>query len=932
MTLRLIINAILTSINNTNVAVQVICDDLLYCAGLFIAIWYAEYWKTDHKGQVMDENPTDKTKEPNKVEDEERQHTDTLFLPIFTMSYSRKDINRLTISTKKPTKTSRYARYDPEKEPLKAYLRIRYQPITEEPYLQVIDDCEVEMTPPEDAHVTRHRYKSSYRFTKIFQNPVDQPTFFDETTKDLVKDVLDGYNALIFAYGVTNSGKTYTIMGKEQEEGILPRTLNAIFNSIQGHESRAMIKPVMHSLLEPYINADDENRQILDLDKEDKMMYDITEDRVLDVDPNYEYGIWVSYIEVYNEQIYDLLDPATTTSHTKRRQLQLKYEHKSGHKYVSNANRIRVKSVQEAYSVLRFGQKNKQVFSTLMNQTSSRSHSIFTVHVIRSAVNKENEMNENWATLSKLSIIDLAGSERYRNTSSTGQRLKEAGNINKSLMVLGQCMETLRSNQLRVDQGKTPAIVPFRHSKLTELFKSTFEGDGKAVIIVNVNPYDTGFDENNHVMKFSAVARDVTVRNQIQPKLDLSASPAKRARHHTDVSAMGMHDGYYLERDGSVENMLSQLNRIKEKWINTRDKMNYIEMDIRQQVTTEMENEIKKYSDLYMEALKREHDLRDIQLKYIGELDIKAGTDMADKSSLLNNLHDNQKKVLDELMGVKNKLDEFERLKQSWPRKMAELDAKHMNYSRQILAEIQDTKMSESLDDCSLGGKGHDSDGDTTPGVNEEEYSRFLNLRKRLRRSIFKKEELCEDADAIMKQVEQFDGVTFQLAKETKMGKLLKLIAQEEFEKDPYEIRNRAIKLFKRYAQLVNHQNISSTLSPNLSDNLDSSISNPSDFTHMTPDIQECSEQMKLENRKLKYQIMSLMDDKQRLEDAIEGLVEYIKEQDEAENVPVDSIEKERESSMSVTYDLSNPPSVIDDEDRSCESVDMPKSSTKKRR
>ncbi|OAD81358.1 hypothetical protein PHYBLDRAFT_3763, partial [Phycomyces blakesleeanus NRRL 1555(-)] len=265
----------------------------------------------------------------------------------------------------------------------------------------------------------------------------------------LISDLLHGENALVFAYGVTNSGKTYSIMGTPQDPGLLPRTLDVIFNSVK-------------------------------------------------LDDKFEYGIWVSFAEIYTEKIYDLLVPPDRQ--LKRRALSLKYEFRSGHKYISGLKEVKVQSIEEAYVILREGQRNRAVFSTIMNQTSSRSHSVFTIRIVR---------DPSYVTVSKMSIVDLAGSERHRNTFNSGQRLKEAGNINKSLMVLGQCMETLRFNQLKAAMGKRQAVVPFRHSKLTELFKSSFEGDGKAVMVVNVNPFDTGFDENSHVMKFAAVAKDV---------------------------------------------------------------------------------------------------------------------------------------------------------------------------------------------------------------------------------------------------------------------------------------------------------------------------------------------------------------------------------------------------------------------------------------
>lgn len=107
---------------------------------------------------------------------------------------------------------------------------------------------------------------------------------------------------------------------------------------------------------------------------------------IIDIDTNFEYGIWVSFIEVYNEQVYDLLD---TVNKSKRNQLHLKYEQQSGNKYVAEMNMIRVKTFEEAYGVMKLGQQNRQVFSTLMNQTSSRSHSIFTIHVVKCPIMEE---------------------------------------------------------------------------------------------------------------------------------------------------------------------------------------------------------------------------------------------------------------------------------------------------------------------------------------------------------------------------------------------------------------------------------------------------------------------------------------------------------------------------------------------------------------
>lgn len=125
------------------------------------------------------------------------------------------------------------------------------------------------------------------------------------------------------------------------------------------------------------------------------------------------------------------------------------------------------------------------MFGTLANRESSRSHGIFTIKVVR--IHNGAPEDPDSAQVSRLAIVDLAGSERNKNTHTTGDRLKEAGNINKSLMVLGQCLEVLRSNQQKlaapsaVGVKKRIAVVPFRHSKLTEIFQNFFVGDGRAV-------------------------------------------------------------------------------------------------------------------------------------------------------------------------------------------------------------------------------------------------------------------------------------------------------------------------------------------------------------------------------------------------------------------------------------------------------------------
>lgn len=318
-----------------------------------------------------------------------------------------------------------------------------------------------------------------------------------------------------------------------------------------------------------------------------------TDSTSIKVDKNYEYSIWISYAEVYNDKVYDLLTsgssdsegtstcptprgsnglprsetakrlPRPTSTSTwsslaslasapsssdilliKRKALPLKNDPESGGKYVAGLKCVRVRTAEDAKRVFRTGNINRRVFGTLTNAVSSRSHGIFTLRAVRVHRGDPSDVS-----VSRLSIVDLAGSERTKNSHTTGERLKEAGNINKSLMILGQCMEAMRSNQRRLaatlaapgrggldlnnpSAGVKLTIIPFRHCKLTELFQDFFAGEqeGRAVMIVNVNPYDTGFDENSHVMRFAALAREVTTAPSTVPKASVRQTPTPTGR------------------------------------------------------------------------------------------------------------------------------------------------------------------------------------------------------------------------------------------------------------------------------------------------------------------------------------------------------------------------------------------------------------------
>lgn len=452
-----------------------------------------------------------------------------------------------------------------------------------------------------------------------------QSEFFRETTLPLVKDLLDGKNSLVFTYGVTNSGKTYTVQGNSHKggAGILPRAIDVIFNSTRGLECRRAIRPVGLTGVQPGVS--DPHSSLLRETPGAKhaphagplrAAFPDTDETRVPVDGHYRYSVWVSYVEVYNEKLYDLLDTSAAPASSDalehadaaqaRRPLALKSEVESGGKYVGGLKEIKVSSIEEAKELLRRGKNSRTVYGTMANHVSSRSHSVFTIKVIRehTGVQLEDRDVAGLARkyfISRLSIVDLAGSERVANTDVCyGPRLKEAGNINMSLMCLGQCLETMRKNQRRAGlwvhsgateerraaqpghakPGRRQSIIPFRHSKLTGLFQSFFTGDGKVVMIVNVNPCLTGFEENANVLRFSAMAKDVGIHvnqaaKQYTLAVDDAASDTSQGTALDAGSVIGSDDDDDEENDDFVRMLIEENERLRARvrWAHVRSLM-----------------------------------------------------------------------------------------------------------------------------------------------------------------------------------------------------------------------------------------------------------------------------------------------------------------------------------------------------------------------
>ncbi|XP_054428805.1 kinesin-like protein KIF20B [Pteronotus mesoamericanus] len=387
-----------------------------------------------------------------------------------------------------------------------------------------------------------------FSFSKVFGPETTQKEFFQGCIMQPVKDFLNGQSRLIFTYGLTNSGKTYTFQGTEDNIGILPRTLNVLFDNLQGrlytkmnlkpHRSREYLRLSPDQEKEEIASKSALLRQVKEVvmqnDSYDTLYGSLTnslnipdfEDSMKDYGQaslnmdNIKFSLWVSFFEIYNECIYDLFVPVSS-KFQKRKMLRLSQDVK-GYSFIKDLQWIQVSDSKEAFRLLKLGIKHQSVAFTKLNNASSRSHSIFTIRILQI---EDSEMPR-VLRVSELSLCDLAGSERSMKTQNEGERLRETGNINTSLLTLGKCINVLKNSE----KSKFQQHVPFRESKLTHYFQSFFHGKGKICMIANISQCCFTYDETLNVLKFSAIAQKVCVPDTLNSSQEKSFGPVKSSQ------------------------------------------------------------------------------------------------------------------------------------------------------------------------------------------------------------------------------------------------------------------------------------------------------------------------------------------------------------------------------------------------------------------
>jgi hypothetical protein len=295
-------------------------------------------------------------------------------------------------------------------------------------------------------------FNYDHNFWSVFK---DDPYFstqedvFSQIGVPIIDNCLRGMNCSLFAYGQTGSGKTYTMMGSSDSEehiGLIPRICRAVLMQLTNKD----------------LNVEGSIERLLSA------------------------KVFVSFLEIYNEKIFDLLASNSGVNSRIR-------EHPQNGAYVENLTKIKAETYVDILKILNDGKSKRQVASTLMNSESSRSHAVFTVYVVQQICS-----TTEFERSSKVSLVDLAGSERVNSSGATGDRLKEATNINKSLSTLGDVINALSEKS----SGGESSFIPYRNSTLTWLLKDSLGGNSKTSMLATISPSDANYGESMSTLRY----------------------------------------------------------------------------------------------------------------------------------------------------------------------------------------------------------------------------------------------------------------------------------------------------------------------------------------------------------------------------------------------------------------------------------------------
>lgn len=367
----------------------------------------------------------------------------------------------------------------------------------------------------------------TYSFDTIFGVSTTNAEIYEEHAKDLVLSAVSGFNGTVFAYGQTSSGKTYTMQGSATDQGVTRLAIQDVFTSI---------------------------------------------DKIVDR----EFLVRVSYMEIYNEEINDLLAPDN-------RKLQIHESIERGI-FVAGLREEIADSVEQVIAVLERGEAQRHLAETDMNVNSSRSHTIFRM-VIESrdkshdSTQDSDPSAQDAVRVSALNLVDLAGSERISKTGAEGVRLREGAHINKSLTTLGMVI-----NKLSEGGGKQGAHVPYRDSKLTRILQSALGGNARTSIICTINPDEIHIDETRGTLQFASRAKRVTNCAQVN---EILTDAALLKRQKEEIKELKRR----LEGSSHSEDLKKEILQLRNDLLKYELGREKLELELQQEIKAQVERE-----------------------------------------------------------------------------------------------------------------------------------------------------------------------------------------------------------------------------------------------------------------------------------------------------------------------------------------------------
>ena len=356
-----------------------------------------------------------------------------------------------------------------------------------------------------------------YTFDGHFDMRCSQDAVFDEVAKDAVDSALNGFNATVFAYGQTGSGKTFTITGgaeRYQDRGLIPRSIQRVFSQVKERTGEKFLA-------------------------------------------------YISYLEIYNEQGYDLLDPSNESRSLEELPRVSLMEDEDGNVHLKGLSMHLVQTEEEALNLLFLGDTNRAIAETPMNMASSRSHCIFTISL------ESREEGSSSVRRSKFHLVDLAGSERVHKTNASGQLFKEATYINKSLHYLELVIVAL--HEMRRGQR---THIPYRNSIMTSVLRDSLGGNCKTTMIATINPEMEHTNESISTCRFAQrvarVQNSAIVNEETDPKILIQQLKSKMSALEQEVA--------YLKKDDETgagvaltEREVQAINASAKSWVEGPD-------------------------------------------------------------------------------------------------------------------------------------------------------------------------------------------------------------------------------------------------------------------------------------------------------------------------------------------------------------------------